>query len=96
MTRKAALTRDWSQSSNGGIRASEADFGPYLLAAYGHARRYCWEVLLGGRYGKTIAEGEASTLPAAQAAAEAAATDLLTATRTGAARGLPPAPETRH
>lgn len=88
--------RIWRESRAGRFRASEADFGPYLLAAYGMGRRYCWEVALGGRGGPIHAEGTATSLATAMAAAEAAALDQLAAAQPRPARSLPPAPLTWH
>lgn len=96
MTQRDHPMRHWSETSLGRLRACEATFGPYLLAAYGQHRRYCWEVSLRDRRRSTVAEGVASTLTDARAAAEAAATHLLASAPPGAARGLPPAPQTRH
>lgn len=82
----------WIAEKVAGFTASEAACGPYLLAAYGIAGRYCWEVAAGGRLGRVIAQGEAASLAAAQTAAERAALTSLATAQQGAAQGLPPAP----
>lgn len=84
----------WTEARTGGFRACEARLGPYLLAAYGLRRRYCWEVTAGRRGGRILTGGEAPTLAAAQDAAEAAALAQLRTIPQGAAWFLPPVPET--
>lgn len=87
----------WIAEKAAGFTASEATCGPYLLAAYGMARRYSWEVARGGRRRRVIAQGEAASLAAAQEAAERAAlTSPATAQRgpRGACRRHRPDPRT--